>query len=144
MVPAQQALAPSPAAPYRPRGAGVAARRQLRVAGSSSSRSTARHAAGSGGGVRGHTKTSRTALRSSSGPSVRPPPRSPLPRERNTINREDLDGAPPSGHEGEYDPRLEAHRWLRAVIGASGGSAHGLGIGVAVAVQDADSWRKKM
>ena len=58
----------------------------------------------------------------------------------------DLEGAstkvivPPSPgatHDGGYDPRLEAHRWLRGVLGAEPrGDADGLGIEVAVAMQD--------
>ena len=101
-APAQLTNAPPPAAPaqYPPRGEGAAVRRQLRVA-------------GSGGGVRGQTMTSRAALRPAAGLVARPPLGAPPPpRERNTINLGNLDGAPPSGHEGEHDPRLEAHRWL--------------------------------
>ena len=70
---------------------------------------------------------------------MRPPPRSPPARDRNTIDLGDLrglDGVPPGAtHDGGYDPRLEAHRWLRGVLGAeSRGDADGLGIEVAVAV----------
>ena len=147
-APAQLEYAQPPAAPYRPRGAGAAARRQLRVAAGGGARSSAaRRASGSGGGVRGHTMASRAALRHASGPLARPPPRSPPPRDRNTIDLGDLrslEDAPRASYEGGYDPRLEAHRWLRSVLGTSGGSADALGIEVAVAVhQEASPGRQK-